>query len=137
MNEPTASVVPARPSPARTPLSAPHWDAAAQGRLLLQRCTGCGRVRHYPRLLCDACYCAGTDWVESSRRGRAHSWTTCHHPFHPAFAPELPYTLITVELEEGVRALGRWRGGALAIGDAVLANFEQRAEGPELYFTPA
>ena len=45
--------------------------------------------------------------------------------------------LVTVDLDEGVRALGRWRGTALSIGDAVLAQFEQRSEGPELFFTAA
>jgi len=34
-----------------------------------------------------------------------------------------------------VRALGRWRGAGLVIGDAVVAQFEQRSEGPELFFT--
>jgi DNA gyrase/topoisomerase IV subunit A len=45
--------------------------------------------------------------------------------------------IIAVDLDEGVRALGRWRGTALSIGDAVLAQFEQRSEGPELFFTAA
>lgn len=133
----TPAEAPARPSPKITPLSAPYWEAAAQGRLLLQKCTGCGKVRHYPRMLCDACHSFGTEWVQASGRGKVHSWTVCHHAFHPAFLSELPYTLVTVDLEEGVRALGRWRGDALAIGDAVVAHFDQRVEGPELFFTAA
>ncbi|MDH4377374.1 MAG: zinc ribbon domain-containing protein [Ramlibacter sp.] len=131
------SGAPARPSPVGSPLTAPYWEAAARGQLLLQQCADCGKVRHYPRLLCDGCFSDQTRWMPASGRGRVHSWTHCHHAFHPAFAPELPYTLVTIDLEEGVRALGRWRGGGLAIGDAVEGHFEQRAEGPELYFTPA
>jgi uncharacterized OB-fold protein len=128
---------PPRPSPKITPLSAPYWKAAAQGRLLLQKCASCGKVRHYPRMLCDACYSNSIDWVQASGRGKVHSWTVCHHAFHPSFVAALPYTLVTVDLDEGVRALGRWRGTALSIGDAVLAQFEQRSEGPELFFTAA
>jgi len=128
---------PARPSPKITPLSAPYWEAAAQGRLLLQQCASCGKVRHYPRMLCDACYSAQTDWFQACGRGKVHSWTVCHHAFHPSFVADLPYTLVTVDLEEGVRALGRWRGTNLAIDDAVVAQFEQRSEGPELFFTAA
>jgi uncharacterized OB-fold protein len=127
--------MPARPSPKITPLSAPYWEAAAQGRLLLQKCAYCGKVRHYPRMLCDACYSASTCWVQASGSGKVHSWTVCHHAFHPSFVGELPYTLVTVDLEEGVRALGRWHGTSLAIGDPVLAHFDQHIEGPELFFT--
>lgn len=134
---PGSSTTPARPAHVGNALSAPYWEAAARGQLLLQQCAACGKVRHYPRLLCDACYSEQTEGVPASGRGRIHSWTHCHHAFHPAFAPELPYTLVTVDLEEGVRALGRWRGGPLAIGDAVQVHFEQRAEGPELYVAPA
>lgn len=126
----------ARPSPQGTALSAPYWEAATLGRLLLQQCADCGKVRHYPRLLCDGCFSDHTQWTPASGCGKVHSWTSCHHAFHPAFAAELPYVLVTVDLEEGVRALGRWRGAGLSIGDPVQAHFEQRPEGPELYFTP-
>ena len=101
----------------------------------MQKCASCGKVRHYPRMLCDACYSAQTNWVQASGRGKVHSWTVCHHAFHPSFVVDLPYTLVTVDLEESVRALGRWRGAGLVIGDAVVAQFEQRSEGPELFFT--
>ncbi len=134
-NTPTVTEKPARPSPQGNALSAPYWEAAAQGRLLLQQCADCGKVRHYPRLLCDGCFSERTQWTPASGRGTVHSWTTCHHAFHPGFAAELPYVLVTVDLAEGVRALGRWRGAGLAIGGPVQAHFEQRAEGPELYFT--
>ncbi|MGB3072036.1 MAG: Zn-ribbon domain-containing OB-fold protein [Ottowia sp.] len=131
------SEAPARPSPSRTALSEPYWKGAEQGRLLLQKCASCGKVRHYPRLLCDSCYSDQAEWIEASGRGKVHSWTVCHHAFHPAFAPELPYTLVTVDLEEGVRALGRWGGDGLSIGESVAAHFAQRPEGPELFFASA
>ena len=126
------------PKPAQTPsdLSGPFWAGAAAGRLMIQRCTACGKLRHYPRLLCDACYGDGVEWVEASRRGTIHSWTVAHHAFHPAFKAELPYTLVTVDLEEGVRALGRWRGGAPAIGVPVVGRFEARTDGVDLVFAP-
>lgn len=137
MTSPTTAGKPVRPSPTISPLSVPYWEAARQGRLLLQKCASCGKVRHYPRMLCDACYSDAAEWVQASGRGKVHSWTVCHHAFHPSFASELPYTLVTVDLDEGVRALGRWRGGTLAIGTPVIAHFDQRGEGPELFFTAA
>ena len=68
-----------------------------------------------------------------------HSWTITHHAFHPAFADELPYTLVTVDLEEGVRTLARYSSNdALKLGLPVLLHFEQDAQGtPSLVVEPA
>jgi len=125
-----------KPVPHPTPLSKPYWDAAAEGRLVLQRCASCGRIRHYPRLLCDHCYSDAVEWYTATGRGRIHSWTVAHHAFHKAFAKELPYTLVTVDLEEGVRALGRWTGGELVIGLPVQGRFETADGRADLFFSP-
>jgi uncharacterized OB-fold protein len=126
---------PTKPKPQVTDVSRPYWEAAEQGRLVLQSCAVCGKVRHYPRLLCDACYSDQVNWKEASGRGTIHSWTVSHHAFNPAFADELPYVLVTVDLEEGVRALGRWRGDpAMRIGEAVQGRFEPREGGVDLVF---
>ena len=129
-----------KPTPPTSDLARPYWEAAAQGRLVLQSCSACGKVRHYPRLLCDACYSDAVTWLPSEACGSIHSWTVAHHAFHPAFASELPYTLVTVDLDEGVRALGRWRPGsanpAMAIGLAVQGAFEAREGGVDLVFWP-
>lgn len=125
-----------KPLPQPSALTQPYWDAAAQGRLALQRCTGCGKIRHYPRILCDGCYSDGVEWVTASGRGKVHSWTETHHIFHKGFAEEVPYMLVTVDLEEGVRALGRWTGGALAIGDPVQARFALSEGRADLMFDP-
>ena len=91
------------PFPECTPDAEPYWVGLTEGRLLLQTCGHCGKIRHYPRPLCDACYSMDVTWTESTRRGRLFSWTVAHHAFHPAFKDRLPYTLAMVELEEGVR----------------------------------
>ena len=126
-----------KPQPHPSALSQPYWDAAAEGRLVIQRCAACGKLRHYPRLLCDACYSDAADWTPASGRGKVHSWTVCHHAFHPGFAADLPYTLVTVDLEEGVRALGRWQGGPFNIGTPVQGRFELSPGRAELVFDPA
>lgn len=128
---------PARPLPPDSPLSRPYWEAAAQGRFVLQRCAQCGKVRHYPLLVCPACHSLAVDWAPASGRGRIHSWTVTHHAFHPSFAEDVPYVLVTVDLEEGVRALGRWRGGELAIGVPVAGAFDRSHGSPQLVFAPA
>ena len=133
----SSSPVPARPTPPPSELSRPYWEAAAEGRLVIQACAACGTLRHYPRLLCNRCHSDAATWQPASGQGRVHSWTVSHHAFHPSFVAELPYTLLTVDLMEGVRALGRWVGPAeLAIGQPVQGRFEPREGGVDLVFRP-
>ena len=131
MSEPVS-----RPSPPENALSAPYWEGLYRGELRYQVCMQCGTARHYPRLLCSACYDNRARWQVASGRGSVHSWTVAHYAYHPGFANELPYTLVTVDLEEGLRALGRWYGDELVIGMPVAARIEQRDGAPELGFEP-
>ena len=121
-----------KPVPHPSELSAPYWESLSQGVLSLQRCARCEKFRHYPRLVCDGCYSMDVDWVEASGRGEIHSWTVAHHAFHPGFVGDLPYVLAVVDLEEGVRALGRLRGVPpvdIRIGLPVQFTVEQREDG--------
>ena len=109
----------AKPVPEPTRDSRPYWDGLREGRLVIQQCGACGKLRHYPRPVCDACYSMETTWRQVSGHGTVHSWTVAHHPFHPGFKSELPYVLVTVDLDEGVRMLAQIRGlevDALAVG---------------------
>jgi uncharacterized OB-fold protein len=109
----------AKPVPEPTRDSRPYWDGLREGRLVIQQCGVCGKLRHYPRPVCDACYSMETTWRQVSGHGTVHSWTVAHHPFHPGFKSELPYVLVTVDLDEGVRMLAQIRGleaDALAVG---------------------
>ena len=100
----------AKPVPEPTRDSKPYWDALRDGRLVVQQCAACGKLRHYPRPVCDACYSMDATWRPLSGRGTVHSWTVVHHPFHPGFKSDLPYVLATVDLAEGVRMIAQLRG---------------------------
>jgi uncharacterized OB-fold protein len=65
----------AKPLPEPTRDSKPYWDGLKEGRLLLQQCAACRKIRHYPRPVCDTCYSMEVAWIEASGRGRVHSWT--------------------------------------------------------------
>lgn len=81
-----------------------YWQSAAEGRLVLQRCSGCGEYQFYPRALCASC--AGeTEWVEASGRGTLHTYTVIRQNRSRAFAGLSPYVVGIVELEEGVRMM--------------------------------
>lgn len=121
-----------KPKPSAYGLSAQYWEATKRGELIVQRCSNCHTLRHYPTVLCSQCYSPEYAWIMASGRGQLHSWTVTHHAFHPSFAQALPYTLVTVDLEEGVRALGLLDEGAaqdLNIGMAVRAGFQPRPDG--------
>ena len=94
---------PSRPLPTVSPLAQPFWDACAEGRLVIQRCSECDRLRHYPQELCPNCQSSDYDWSELSGRGSIYSYTISHRAFHPAWKDRVPYAVVTVELDEGVR----------------------------------
>ena len=127
--------------PQPTPDTQPYWDGLNAHVLRLQCCAACGKVRHYPRPVCDACYSMRIVWIDASGRGRVHSWTTTHHAFHPGFKTDLPYTLVTVDLDEGVRMNAQLRNldpGDLRIGLPVRVAFESATDGLTLpVFVPA
>lgn len=93
-----------RPVPDVTPETAPYWEAAAEGRLLLQECTDCGLVYHYPRAFCPDCFSEDVDWREAAGTGEVYSYS-------PAYTmsswPEedLPLVVAYVELDEGPRVV--------------------------------
>lgn len=121
----------AKPTPLITEESRPYWDGLTQKRLMLQRCGDCGSIRHYPRPMCDACYSMRVEWIQASGAGTIHSWATTHKAFHPGFRQDVPYTLATVDLLEGVRIQARMQPAAsnpLRCGLPVRIGFEQVSE---------
>jgi uncharacterized OB-fold protein len=53
------------------------------------------------------------EWKAASGRGKVFSWTVTHAPLHPAFAGQVPYAVLLVELEEGVRMISGFRNGSV------------------------
>ncbi len=43
-------------------------------------------------------------------RGRVYTWTMSHRAFDPRFSDELPYAVVVVETDEGVRVVGNLEG---------------------------
>ena len=116
-----------KPMPPLNRDSKPFWDSMKEHNMRLQRCVGCGKIRHYPRPVCDSCYSMEYDWVRASGKGKVHTWTVSEHAFHPGFLAALPMTLATVELEEGVRVCAQMRDvepGQMAVDMAVELGYE-------------
>jgi uncharacterized protein len=90
-----------RPEP--TLDSAPFWDGLLRNEFLVQQCRQCGRKRHYPRPVCDACHSMEADWVAIAGEGTIVSWTVCHHAYLPEFKQQVPYVVAIAELDGGIR----------------------------------
>ena len=98
-----------KPLPVPDPVSGGFWSAAAEGRLLIQRCPVCAHRQFYPRALCVACG-ADPEWEEASGRGTVHTFTVVRQQGAAAFRDEVPYVVAMVELEEGPRMMGNLTG---------------------------
>lgn len=95
-----------KPLPIIDSLTKPYWEAASDGRLLVQRCTACDRYQHYPRPHCVHCGALDPRWVEASGLGVVHTFTAIYRNDAPGFVDELPYVFAIIELDEGVRMAG-------------------------------
>lgn len=114
-------------APAITEETELFWEAAAKGRLLVERCDSCGAESHPPRGMCRSCRCRVVRAVEITGRGIVYSLTVNHQRWLPDL--EVPFVVALVEFEEhpGVRIVGRLRGcdpEQARIGMAVDVGFE-------------
>lgn len=117
---------------ARAPIAigrdnASFWEGVDAGELRIQRCQGCGVLRHPPQPMCDRCGSTDQGHVVASGRGAVYSHVTHHYP--PLPGVQLPHTVLLVELEEGVRLVSELAPGEDAeqvrIGAPVRVAFEQ------------
>jgi uncharacterized OB-fold protein len=99
---------PKRPRPAITHDNAFFFEGAKAGKLLIQRCASCGRLRHPPRPMCNVCRSLEWDTVEASGRGSVYSFVVNHHPQVPAF--DYPLIVALIELDEGTRLVSNLVG---------------------------
>lgn len=116
-----------KPLPRIGPDNEPFWAGTREGRLLLPFCQDCGRPHLPPGPVCPFCLSSRLDWRAGSGRGRISTFTVVHKEWFAAFAADLPYNVVQVELEEGPRITANLvdaPAGGPAIGMAVQAVFD-------------
>jgi uncharacterized OB-fold protein len=131
----------AKPLPPPTEALAPFLEAAKRGVLVVQRCDDCGGRRFPAREICSACLSRAASWVPVSGKGQVFSFYVMHQIYHPAFASEVPYAVVVVELDEGPRLttnVVHCRPDEIRIGMPVEVVFEERSPEVSLpVFRPA
>ena len=78
------------------------WDLVEKEKKLpIQRCKGCGALRHPPRPFCGECQSGEWDYLVSSMEGEVYSYVVLHHPQFPGFT--YPLVCAVIDLKEGTR----------------------------------
>ncbi len=119
-------------TPDTNPETKPFFAAAAEGKFLVRRCTGCKKVHWYPRALCPFCF-GECDWEEGSGKGKIYSLSVMKRGD--------AYAIAYVTLEEGPKMLTNIVDcdlDAIKIGDDVVVTFVPTTDGPPRpFFKPA
>ena len=102
--EPAADVL----RPVISPDTAFFWEGTARHELRIQRCGGCGTLRHPPGPMCPVCGFARPEYDVAAGTGEIYSYVVHHHP--PVPGRQLPIVIILVQLTEGVRMVGELLG---------------------------
>ena len=122
---------PARPAPIPDEMSAPFFQGAREGKLMLQHCAGCDAWSFPVRERCPHCFAAKLTWRQASGRGSLYTFTIMHQIMNPGFASAVPYNVAQIDLEEGVRMISNVVGidnNALIPGMKLQAVFEEVGE---------
>jgi uncharacterized protein len=147
--EPTPAPEPVdlRPRPVPDDDNRFYWDAAAQHRLVLQRCDRCGLFQYPPDVVCVHCPSRSMPPTELSGRATLYSYANVERTFHPGWTSPPGYLVGLVELHErpGLRMLSNLLevdAGELEVGMALEVVFEDRPrpDGPGItmpQFRPA
>jgi uncharacterized OB-fold protein len=120
-------------APIPDPVTAPFWQAAREGRLLIGQCNDTGKHFFPPRGVSPFTLSPNVEMVEASGRGVLYSFTVMR--------TKEPYIPAMVELEEGPRIftnLLRLAPEEVRIGMALAVEFVPTADGPPVpMFGPA
>ncbi len=119
-----------KPVPVATPDTKEFWDGCNQGVLRIQKCEACKSHVFFPTLVCQKCHSDRLTWVSSSGLGEIKTFTVVRRAVG-VFAPDVPYTIAVVVLDEGPQLMTYivdYQESDLAIGKRVAVAFERRLD---------
>jgi hypothetical protein len=106
----------------------PFWDAASEGRLLIQRCNACDQWQYYPRPFCKRCWSEDVEWAEASGKGTIYTFSIVRRNDLPPFGDRVPYVPAIIDLDEGPRMMSEVVDADLEsveVGQAVVVDFRE------------
>jgi uncharacterized OB-fold protein len=87
------------PMPAANAETVGWWEAAADHRLVVQRCAACGRTRHPPGPVCPRCRSTASEWWQLPGTGTVYTYTIVRQAFIASLQDRIPYVVIAVDLD--------------------------------------
>jgi uncharacterized OB-fold protein len=117
----------------KNPMLAPHWEAAARGRLAIRFCLDCDTY-------VASQYNCWLAMASSVARVATATYFIARKALHPSLADDVPYATAAVVLPVGVKLLGRLVGvelDSIRIGMPLRARYVQRSPDVTLvYWAP-
>ena len=119
-------------------LTRPFWDAANEGRLVIQNCRNCDRLQHPPATTCGKCGSdAALEWKQMSGRGRIYHYGVVHDCPIRLLQDDQPFNCAVVNLDEdpGIQMYSHLPGtpvDEVPVGAAVELVFESAANGQKV-----
>ncbi len=122
-------------APQLDPESTPWWEALRAGSFTVPECA-IGHTWFPAAPACPHCGDTRTALRPVSGRGSVYSWVVTRRALSPAFAEDVPYTVVAVDLDEGPRVIARLIGddGSVTAGMAVRATVYEVSGQPLLGF---
>lgn len=124
----TETQAPAKPLPRLDGPEAPFWEGLREGEIRVQHCSDCRRPRFPASRYCPACHGDRFDWMPVTTRGEIETFCVFHKAYFPGFASDMPYAVIQVKLDNGLRFYSNiigLRNDELRTGMRVKAAFER------------
>ena len=119
-------------------LTAPFWEAANDGRLVIQNCSDCDRLQNPPLPACGACGLAdGLGWKRMSGRGTIYNYCVVYDTPVALLQEDEPFNLAVVALDDApeIQMYSHLPGTPVddvPIGGAVEVVFEATANGQKV-----
>src|SRR5689334_24631123 len=90
-----------KPLPTLNDGNRPFWDAAREGKLIMQECKACAHVRFPISHVCPRCLSYDFEWRTLSGKGQIYAYVIYHQVYNQAFKQDVPYNVAMIQLEEG------------------------------------
>ena len=119
-------------------MNKPFYDAANQGRLVIQNCKSCSRLQHPPVANCDQCGAGDNlEWKEMSGRGKIYNYGVVHDCPIRLLQDDLPFNLAVIMLDDdpGIQMYSHLPGtpvDEVPVGGSVEVVFEATANGQKV-----
>ncbi len=116
-------------------LTRPFWEAASEGRLVIQNCTDCDRLQNPPLPACSQCGSGDAlEWKRMSGRGAIYNYCVVYDCPIALLQEDQPFNLAVIMLDDdpGIQMYSHLPGTPVddvPLGAAVEVIFEETANG--------